>query len=242
MKGNQVDCMLLRVARSGAGGRPAELAAGLADAGARSVQEVRLAADPTAVDAALDELGDRRLVVAGSTPELQLVLSRLLRSGRLDSVPTAVVSDAPPAYLRVLGLPSDEAGQLQRAVGGTPRKIGVIKDDSGGLCVDAATVTPWTKSSGNSADSTASRWWLRAVVDDEPLCDGPARAVSLRRLGPAELEATVRLGRWRTRTIRGRSLQLACEPALVIQDGVERERSRTKRTFWSEPALWNLCL
>jgi hypothetical protein len=209
-------------------------------AGARSVQAVPVAAEPTAVDAALDGLGDRRLVVAAATPELQLVLTRLLRSGRLESVTTAVVSDSPPAYLRMLGLPSDEAGQLQRAVRGTARRIGVIKDDSGGLCVDAATVTPWTEA--GSVDSASSRWWLRAVVDDEPLCDGPARAVSLRRLGPAELEATVQLGRWRTRTIRGRSLQLACDPALITQDGIGRARSRTKRTFWSEPALWNLCL
>jgi hypothetical protein len=56
------------------------------------------------------------------------------------------------------------------------------------------------------------------------------------------LEATVRLGRLRRRTYRGRSLQLACDPALIVADGVARERPRGKRTFWSEPKLWRLAL
>jgi hypothetical protein len=89
---------------------------------------------------------------------------------------------------------------------------------------------------------TRSGWWLRAVVDDQLLRDGEAHAVSLRRLGPEELEATVRLGRWRTKTLHGRSLQLACDEASITQDGVGRERPRGKRTFWSEPKLWRLCL
>lgn len=259
MKGNEVDCMLLRFSQTGGDELSADLAAGLVAAGARTVHEVRSAYPADAaypadlfdsansadladfVDAALDELGERRLVVAATTAELQLVLRRLLRAGRLDAVSTAVVTVAPPAYLRTLGLPSDVAGQLRRAAAGSPRLVGVVKDDSGGLCLDSAAVTPWA-GTGDSTDSPASKWWVRAVVDDEPLCDGPVRAVTLRRLGPAQLEATVRLGRWRTRTVRGRSLQLACDPALITQDGVERARARTKRTFWSEPALWKLCL
>jgi hypothetical protein len=80
------------------------------------------------------------------------------------------------------------------------------------------------------------------VVDDQRLADGSARGLRLRRLGPAELEATVQLGRLRRRTCRGRSLQLACDPALIVADGVARERPRGKRTFWSEPKLWWLAL
>jgi hypothetical protein len=112
--------------------------------------------------------------------------------------------------------------------------VGVIKDDSGGVCVDAASLRPWP-----GADTT---WWLRAVVDDQRLADGAARELRVRRLGPSELEATVRLGRLRRRTCRGRSLQLACDPALIVADGVARERPRRKRTFWSEPKLWRLAL
>jgi hypothetical protein len=91
-------------------------------------------------------------------------------------------------------------------------------------------------------EQPAGDWWLRAVVDDQRLCDGPARSLAVRRLGPGELAATVRLGRWRSRTCRGRSVQLACDPAQIVADGVGRERARRKRTFWSEPELWRLAL
>ena len=80
------------------------------------------------------------------------------------------------------------------------------------------------------------------MVDDQRLGDGPARGLSVRRLAPDELEATVRLGRFRRRTCRGRSLQLACDPALIVADGAARQRPRGKRTFWSEPKLWLLAL
>jgi hypothetical protein len=109
----------------------------------------------------------------------------------------------------------------------------VLKDDSGGLCADAATLTPWTP---------GDPWWVRAVVDDQPLCDGTVRSLVVRRMGPSELEARVGLGRFRHRIARGRSLQLACDPAQIVADGVGRERPRSRRTFWSEPALWRLAL
>jgi hypothetical protein len=246
MKGNEVDCMLLATQVEGGEGLASrravqwrsELAEGLISVGAGTVETVPVEVDAAAVDAALDRLGGRRLVVAAPLGALQLVLARLMRRGELDAVETAVLSATPSSYLRSLGLPSAEVDQLEVAVRGRPRLVGVIKDDSGGLCLDSAEVRPW--------DGDGRPWWLRAVVDDQPLCDGPALAVAVRRLGPSELEATVelgrRLGRPRRRTLRGRSLQLACDEALITQDGLARERSRTKRTFWSEPTLWSLCL
>ena len=111
--------------------------------------------------------------------------------------------------------------------------VGVIKDDSGGVCIDSAAMSRW---------SDTDTWWLRAMVDDQQLCDGTARSLSLRRLSPSELEATVRIGRLKRRTRRGRSLQLACDEARIITDGQPRERPRSKRTFWSEPTLWKLAL
>lgn len=192
------------------------------------------ASEAAAVDAALSEVGGRRLVLDADLAGLNLALSRLLRAGLLATLDTAVLPRHEVGYLRRIGLPGELAAQLRVAVTGDCRLVGVIKDDSGGVCVDSAAVRAW--------DDSGAGWWLRAVVDDQRLADGTARGVSVRRLGPAELEATVRLGRFRRRTIRGRSLQLACDPALVVQDGVGRERPRGKRTLWSEPALWRLAL
>ena len=190
--------------------------------------------DAASVDAALSEAvtPDVRLVIDADLAGLSLVLGRLMRAGQLDSVETAVLLQSPVPYLARLGLPASRAEQLAVAAGGRPRLIGVIKDDSGGLCVDSAQVTPWTP----------GEFWVRAVVDDQRLCDGDVRSVSVRRLGPDELEATATLGRFRKRTCRGRSLQLACDEAQVVADGVGRERPRSKRTFFSEPKLWQLAL
>jgi hypothetical protein len=83
---------------------------------------------------------------------------------------------------------------------------------------------------------------VRAVVDDQRLCDGRVRSLTMRRVGPAELLAEARIGRLRVRRRRGRALQLACDPAQVVADGIGRERPRSRRTFWSEPKLWRLAL
>jgi hypothetical protein len=202
--------------------------------------------DTAGVDAVLETLEPGlsgaqapRLVIDADLAGLNLVLHRLLRRGLLETVETAVLPRQPVPYLSRLGLPADLAGRLRVAQQAPARLVGVIKDDSGGVCVDAASLSPWPE---ELPESNRSGWWLRAVVDDQRLADGDARGLRVRRLGPAELEATVQLGRLRRRTCRGRSLQLACDPALIVADGVARERPRGKRTFWSEPKLWRLAL
>lgn len=213
--------------------------------GLPSGTERHTATDAAGVDAALAALEERsgesssalRLVIDADLAGLNLVLHRLLRRGLLETLDTAVLAREPVPYLSRLGLPADLAGQLRVAQQAPTRLVGVIKDDSGGVCVDAASLEPWP-----GASPEGSPWWLRAVVDDQRLADGYARGLRLRRLGPSELEATVQMGRLRRRTYRGRSLQLACDPALIVADGVARERPREKRTFWSEPKLWRLAL
>jgi hypothetical protein len=180
-----------------------------------------------------------RLVLDADLAGLNLALHRLLRRGLLETLETAVLPREPVPYLSRLGLPADLAGQLRIAAEAPARLVGVVRDDSGGVCVDSASMAAWLSESDRSAGSA---WWLRAVVDDQRLADGSVRELRLHRLGPAELAATVRLGRLRRRTCRGRSLQLACDPALIVTDGIARERPRSKRTFWSEPKLWWLAL
>lgn len=211
--------------------------------------ERHTATDAAEVDAVLQVLEDwpgrlgsdaPRLVIDADLAGLNLVLHRLLRRGLLETLETAVLPREPVPYLSRLGLPADRAGQLRIAQQAPARLVGVIKDDSGGVCVDGASLAPWIGE--QHEESGGSGWWLRAVVDDQRLADGTARRLRVRRLGPAELEATVQLGRLRRRTCRGRSLQLACDPALIVADGVARERPRSKRTFWSEPKLWQLAM
>jgi hypothetical protein len=221
---------LLRV-----GPQPAELASAGDQLGAVADG---IAVDPAGVDTALDAVlaaADRpRLVIAAGLAGLNLALGRLSRRGVLGELDTAVLLPDRVGYLRALGLPAGLTAQVALAQAGSSRLVGVVKDDSGGLCVDSAQLGPW--------DGAGAGWWLRAVVDDQRLWDGMARSLTVRRLGPSELEASVRSGRWRGRSCRGRSLQLACDPAQIVADGVGRERPRRKRTFWSEPALWRLAL
>ena len=237
-----MDIVLLAIGPDRAGAEPADqladqLTAQLTAAGASAVAS-RAASTAADVDAALGDLGPRRLVLDADLAGLNLALARLLRAGLLDSTETAVLPRGDVEYLQRIGLPPSRPAQVAVAVAGECRLVGVIKDDSGGVCVDNAALSAWPDDQRDPREG----WWLRGVVDDQRLVDGQARSVTVRRRGPAELEATVRLGRFRHRTLRGRSLQLACDPALVVQDGIPRERPRGKRTLWSEPALWRLAL
>jgi len=203
-------------------------------AGLPGLTGVHRADTPAELDAALDLLdADRLLIDIAEVAGLNLALARLLRAGRLAELDTAVLLEQPVGYLSALGLPADRAGQLALAVAGRPRLVGVLRDDSGGLCISSATLTPWTPE---------QPWWVRAVVDDQRLCDGAVRRLTVSRLGPSELVAEVRLGRLRSRRRRGRAVQLACDPAQIVADGIGRERPRGRRTFWSEPKLWRLAL
>jgi hypothetical protein len=187
-----------------------------------------------AVDRALADFGGRRLIIDADLPGLQLALYRLMRAGRLGDLETAVLPRGTIGYLSRVGLPDDLAGQVAAAARGTARLVGVVKDDSGGLCVDSAVARSWPPAEGP--------WWVRAVVDDQRLCDGPVRTLTMRRLGPNELVASARTSRLRSQRQVGRNLQFACDEAQIVADGVARERPRSKRTFWSEPTLWRLAL
>lgn len=216
--------MLLAVLRLGPG--PAVELPGFADSWT--------ALNAGQIDAALQRLDGHRLVIeAADAAGLSLVLGRMQRANLLGEVETAVLTAGRVRYLTALGLPTDRAGQLEVARSGRSRLVGAVKDDSGGLCISGARLSPW---------QPEQEWWVRAVVDDQRLCDGVVRSVTVEHLGPSEVRGEVRIGRFRRRTERGRALQLACDPAQIVTDGVPRERPRSRRTFWAEPNLWRLAL
>ncbi len=199
---------------------------------AGAVVEAReLPADPeiTALDEAVDALAGRRLVVAGGTPQLALVLRRLMRRGVLGSAETAVLPSEQVPFLAEHGITPETAAEV--AVAAACRTVGVLKDDSGGVMVDHAELRPWR----------GSRVWTRAYVDDEPVCDGEIRSLHVSRAGAGQLRVVADRGPLRrAHEVTGRALQLACDEAAISSDGAHREQPRRKRVWWNEPELWRL--
>ncbi|MDR1999508.1 MAG: hypothetical protein LBQ06_06150 [Frankiaceae bacterium] len=248
-------------------------------AGAEAAPErlIALGADPAAnramLDAALDDLDGRRLILALDRAHLVALLQRLLRRGDLLTVETAVLSPL-CASLVAQGMPTELAAAARLAVHGAARPVGLIRDDSGQLMVDSARLTPWRDPTsipppaqppsrlrpGYVAISPLARQslWARAYVDDEPLCDGDIRRLTVTRVAPDRLRAEVeappgarlaggrsgrgRLGLGRRRAVEGRALQLACDEALIVSDGISRERPRSKRIWWAEPTFWRVAM
>lgn len=211
---------------------PAEAA--LAGAGARveAVGWPRGLGRP-GLDAVLDRLGDRRLVIAADVSPLAAVLRRLMRRGELARVETAVLPIRPVPFLARHGIRPDLAAAARVAVEAACRTVGVLKDDSGDVVVDRAELRPWA---GRGV-------WVRAYVDDERLCDGEIAGLRVERGGDGGLRATVTSrGLGRKRTAQGRALQLACDPAALSSDGAPREQPRRRRTWWDEPGQWRLAV
>lgn len=166
---------------------------------------------PADVDSALD--GVRRVVVVGSDADLAAVLTRLLRSDRLD------VEVAHAAGLRA----------ARRALRGRAQRVPLIRDDTGTVLVGHALWLP--------ADGAAT---LRgeAVADDAVLFDGDVAGV---RIEPTTempgVRATV-LGRRPRRWLAGRAVQLGTNGARVVRDGVSGSRVVTRSTFYRHTTGW----
>lgn len=243
----------------------------LRSAGAAAVPErlIALGEDESAnramLDAVLDDFAGRRLVLALDRRHLVALLQRLMRRGDLLSVETAVLSPLCSSLVSQ-GMPTGLAAAAELAVHGAARPAGLIKDDSGELMVDSAQLGPWREPAGVAPPTTLraptnlrpgpsamvpitrQTMWVRAYVDDEKLCDGDIRRLTVTRLERDALRAEVetpawgRFGRGRRRVLEGRALQLACDEALIISDGIPRQRPRSKRIWWAEPDFWRVAL
>lgn len=198
-----------------------------------------LVADRVALDAALDSVHGRRVALALEAPALAAVLHRMTRRGEIETTETALVGPRPASLAR-LGLPAKLADAARLAVEGRARTVGLLKDDSGGILIDSARLVAWPGRAGGRPGP----FWLRAYVDDEPVSDGMASSLSVERVDRGVLRAVAtRPGVMRRRhAVEGRALQLACDDALIVSDGVPRERPRDKRTWWCEPDFWRVAL
>ncbi|WP_245887461.1 hypothetical protein [Umezawaea tangerina] len=175
------------------------------------------------VDAITSDLGDRRLVVAGTDADLNAVVLRLLRTERVAEVPLAYVPSSPESAVAALwGLPTDTGRALDLALSGDPDKVPVLRDDTGGVLVGLGVISP-VRGVGYCDDDNVLRGQAtRLEVTPDP--DGGAglivRVIHKRLLGR------------KVRETAGRAFQLGCLPTAVTSDGIAHPRQMNKWTWY----------
>ncbi len=170
-------------------------------------------AEPAAIDAAID--GARRLVVVGRDADLATVLTRLLRTERLD------VEVAHLAGWR----------GARRAINAAAQRVPLIRDESGTVLVGSAFWLPPGEESVLHGE---------AVVDDAVLFDGAVTGVRIEPTGSMPgLRAAVLSGRMRPRRwVTGRAVQLGTTGARMVRDGVNAPREVRRAAFYRHITGW----
>jgi hypothetical protein len=212
MRGAAVTAPDLAILRFG--GRP--IPRGLADFTVRDV------AAPKDVDAVSAD----RLAVVGADADLASVLTRLMRTERLD-VEVAYVPHRRSPAIRAYGLPTGRRA-VRQARAGTAHRVPLIRDDSGHVIVGFAL---WTADPALHGE---------AVVDDTVLFDGEVPGVRVEPTGTMPgLRAAVDPGRLRRRRwVAGRAAQLGTTGAVVVRDGEAGPRAVRRSTFYRHTQGW----
>lgn len=164
-------------------------------AGAGPVELVATAS-PEELDAALDRLDGRTLVVAGGDGSLHLAVTRLrardeLAATRMGLVPLGTGND----LARALDLPLDPGSAAQVVLSCQPRALDLIVDDAGGIVVNAVHVGVGADAAAHAgrlkprlgpvaypvgavaAGLRSTGWRLRVEVDGRVLADGRHRSL-----------------------------------------------------------------
>jgi hypothetical protein len=173
------------------------------------------------------------VAVRGPVPALAAVLATLLRTGRIASVP---VSWEPAGDTASAG--------LARALGigtGEPRELTLVRDDHGGVLLHHGRLEPW---SDDPRRSLGRRLGVQAHHDDMKIADGPVTRLDVRpdwqsvdTIGVSVMTIPLRP----VRRTMGRALQVACDPARVIRDGVPFPRELTRWTWFADDRVrWRL--
>jgi hypothetical protein len=170
--------------------------------------------------------------VLGPVPALAAVLTRLWRTERLPAVP-------------VSWEPADDTAStgLARALGvgtGAERELPLVRDDHGGVLLAAGRVMAF----GEQRRALSRRFGAQAYCDDSRVADGPITRIDVRPDWTAADRVSVAVVTLPLRPVRretGRALQIACEPAQVVRDGVPYDREVTKWTWYSDDRVrWRL--
>jgi hypothetical protein len=251
-------------------------------AGGAAVEVVDVDSDG-AVDAAVDRAyaSGARLVVAGGDGPLRAVLRRMVRRSLprggerpADLPPHRTVPDLPPVGLLPvdppaagdlvlrLGLPTTPAGVAAAVLGGTARRLDLLRNDAGSVTLKAALL------GGVDPDGRGLPWAARIDVDDTVLSDGtePLLACGVANAGGLDavpgltlvvdavptdglidvgvaVPVSGRRGRPEIQVRRARGRAVAITPTVdeqevpLADDGVAGTFAR-KRTWWMEHHAW----
>jgi hypothetical protein len=175
------------------------------------------------VDGIVSDLGDRRLVVAGTDADLNAVVVRLLRTERVADVPLAYVPSSPDSEVAALwGLPTDTGRALDLALGGDPDKVPFLRDDTGGVLVGLGVISP-VRGVGYCDDDNVLRGQatrLEVTPDPHGGAGLVVRVINKRLFGQKVKETA------------GRAFQLGCLPTAVTSDGFSHPRQMNKWTWY----------
>jgi len=172
------------------------------------------------------------LVVRGPVHALNAVLARLLKDGRTARVPVAWEP----------GADRDSVG-LARDLGigtGAPRDLTLVRDDHGGVLLHHGRL----EAAGDARRALSRRLGLQAHHDDIRVADGEITRIDVRPEWTAvdTIAVTVMTLPLRpTRQTTGRALQVACDPARIVRDGVPYPREVTRWTWYADDRVrWRL--
>lgn len=169
----------------------------------------------------IDVLLAGRLLVLGDDADLAAVVLRLLRTERLASVIVAFASDVSTAVTDLWSLPLGAAA-VDLALGGDPDLVPIVRDDVGGVLLGIASMSPIQGTVYVDENKVLSGGAAHLLI--EPDTDkGLAVTVVPRRL--------IGFGR-RSRTFKGRAVQIGTVATTVISDGRPFDRKMDRWTFY----------
>ncbi|TFV60179.1 hypothetical protein E4P41_10770 [Geodermatophilus sp. DF01-2] len=173
------------------------------------------------------------VVVRGPVPALAAVLTALWKAGRTADVPVSwePADDGDSVGLaRALGVGSDG-----------DREFGLVRDDHGGVLMHHGRVEA---AGGERRRPLARRLGAQAHNDALKVADGLITRIDVRpdwqavdTLGVVVMTQPLR----RARHSSGRAVQIACDPARVVRDGVPYPRPVTRWTWYADDRVrWRL--
>lgn len=185
------------------------------------------------LDAALDGLAGRRLVLSADVAALNALVLRLIRRKQVTDVPVGWVADVDRNSRELstrLGLPPRPTLAADIATGEDVREVRLVRDDHGGLLLHRGRLSAWSGSPPFGAQS---------YHDDAVVADGVVRRIDVRPDYDvdcgliAEVVSASRLRR--TTRSTGRCVQTACDEALSTVDGEPFPRPVTKWAWYADP-------
>jgi hypothetical protein len=173
------------------------------------------------------------VVVRGPVPALSAVLTALLKAGRTADVPVAW---EPTEDTHATGLARD------LGIGtGEVRELTLVRDDHGGVLLHHGRLEAWSE---DPRRALGRRLGLQAHHDDMKIADGTITRIDVRPDWRAVDMISVGVMTIPLRPVRrtkGRALQVACDPARVIRDGVPYPRQVTRWTWYADDRVrWRL--